>query len=248
MWGHKRRKPVNQDAGSPHTRDPLAPWHRTSQPPEMEKYISFLRSLPVCDTLWKLPKQTKTGVKQTELEQMAPLAETQCPHAHGEAARLPRHLRRSVIGFPLSCLATIYAILFSACEDSTSFYSYLGFFTAPSSEPVITWETSGQRGDRKPSKTLASPPGGERDQACAYICVTWLCTGSICLMSKMKLSFLPSSQSLRVSSAPGTEGSLHAVPSPCPPSWSPGAQWLPGPWSLKVIFIMRSWFFPALSK
>lgn len=127
-------------------------------------------------------------------------------------------------------------------------FIHIGFFIAPSSEPVITWETSGQRGDRKPSKTLASPPGGERDQACAYICVTWLCTGSICLMSKMKLSFLPSSQSLRVSSAPGTEGSLHAVPSPCPPSWSPGAQWLPGPWSLKVIFIMRSWFFPALSK
>lgn len=177
---------------------------------------------------------------------MAPLAETQCLHAHGEAAGLPGHLWRSIIGFPLSCLVTIYAILFSACEDSTRFYSYLGFFIAPSSELAITQETSGQRGDRKPSKTLASPPGGERGQACAHTCVTWLCTGSICLMSKMKLSFLPSSQSLRVSSVPVTEGSLHT--SPCPPSWSSGTQWLPGPWSLKVIFITRSWIFPALSK
>lgn len=87
MWGHKGQKPVNQDAGSPHTWDLLAPWHWTSQPPEMEKYISFVRSFPIYDTLWKLPKQTKTGAKQTELEQMTQLAETQWPHAHGEAAR-----------------------------------------------------------------------------------------------------------------------------------------------------------------
>lgn len=221
-------------------------WHLDTGLPSLQKWRNtflFLEASPSVIRCESCPNRLRLEWNRLNLSRWRHSLRLS---ARMHMARL--HLWRSVIGFPLSCLATIYAILFSACEDSTSFYSYLGFFIAPSSEPVITWETSGQRGDRKPSKTLASPPGGERDQACAYICVTWLCTGSICLMSKMKLSFLPSSQSLRVSSAPGTEGSLHAVPSPCPPSWSPGAQWLPGPWSLKVIFIMRSWFFPALSK
>lgn len=74
---------------------------------------------------------------------------------HMHTARLLAHRAfvEEVIGFSLFCLATVCAILFSVCEDSTSFYSYLGFFIAPSSEPCIAWETSGQRGDRKPLKT-----------------------------------------------------------------------------------------------
>lgn len=121
-------------------------------------------------------------------------SEPQCPHLHGEAGLPHREfVKKGSFCSLFLVLQQFVHILFPACEDSARFYSYLGSFAAPSSEPSIGEEMN----VRRRSQTLRDPVSylrvGRGVQTrlrwggpglCSQLGEPTLYTGASCLMSK----------------------------------------------------------------
>lgn len=174
-------------------------------------------------------------------------AEPWCPRVHGEASHPAEHLwRRGHLAPSLlshSCLCTA---CFLPARAAPVFTHYLGFFTAPRSEPGITEERSRQREMASPPRPrgLTSRWWGRGRGARAASTSAWADSLYWISLSWVKItySFFPSSQSF---SSVLCAGYRHIVcpctllPLPPSASWNLVTHWLPVPWSLKDVFIMR---------